>query len=222
MHRASDNGVISGMYSMVLTDARQDLICDKGPPARSAYRWTHANDLETIMSRANRFTVSLLIGVAIAVMIGLADAQPRQPARGPAVESGGMIYGSQLMTPAERTEYRTRMLAAASDVEREKIRAEHHAEMQKRAKARGIKLPDAPPHARHASRARNGDGHGPRLHAWLAQRTCERRCWAVIARFAASGHKRVEPICLQPFSCAPRNAVTLARRLSHAYDGPSA
>lgn len=145
MHRASDNGVISGMYSMVLTDARQDLICDKGPPARSAYRWTHANDLETIMSRANRFTVSLLIGVAIAVMIGLADAQPRQPARGPAVESGGMIYGSQLMTPAERTEYRTRMLAAASDVEREKIRAEHHAEMQKRAKARGIKLPDAPP-----------------------------------------------------------------------------
>jgi len=56
-----------------------------------------------------------------------------------------MIYGSQLMTPAERTEYRTRMLAAASDTEREKIRAEHHAEMQKRAKARGIKLPSEPP-----------------------------------------------------------------------------
>ncbi|CAB3758448.1 hypothetical protein B7G54_17585 [Burkholderia puraquae] len=97
------------------------------------------------MSRANRFTVSCLIGVAIAMTTSLADAQPRQPTRGPAVESGGMIYGSQLMTPAERNEYRTRMLAAASDAEREKIRVEHHTEMQKRAKARGIKLPDAPP-----------------------------------------------------------------------------
>ena len=97
------------------------------------------------MSGANRFTVSFLFSVAIAITAGLADAQPRQPARGPAVESGGMIYGSQLMTPAERTEYRTRMLAAASDTEREKIRAEHHAEMQKRAKARGMKLPDTLP-----------------------------------------------------------------------------
>lgn len=167
MHRASDSGVISGMYSMVLTDAQQDLICDKGPPARSAYRWTYANDLETIMARANRFTVSLLIGVAIAVTAGLAHAQPRQPAPGPAVESGGMIYGSQLMTPTERTEYRTRMLAAASDAEREKIRTEHHAEMQKRAKARGIKLPDAPP-MRGMHRGQGmGMGMGPGyMHGW--------------------------------------------------------
>ncbi|MFA8362846.1 hypothetical protein ACEPT7_33825 [Burkholderia ubonensis] len=119
------------------------------------------------MSRANRFTVSFLIGVAIAGTAGLADAQPRQPARGPAVESGGMIYGSQLMTTAERTEYRTRMLAAASDAEREKIRAEHHAEMQKRAKARGIKLPDAPP-MRGMHRGQGmGMGMGPGyMHGW--------------------------------------------------------
>ncbi|KWF80877.1 hypothetical protein WL93_01530 [Burkholderia diffusa] len=97
------------------------------------------------MSRANRFTASCLIGVAIAITSGLADAQPRQPASDPAVEWGGMMYGSQLMTPAERNEYHARMLAAKSDAEREKIRAEHHAEMQKRAKARGIKLPDVPP-----------------------------------------------------------------------------
>lgn len=97
------------------------------------------------MSRVNRFTVSCLIGVVIAMTSGLADAQPRQPADGPAVMSGGLIYGGQLMTPAERNEFRTRMLAATSDAEREKIRAEHHAEMQKRAKERGIKLPDVPP-----------------------------------------------------------------------------
>lgn len=97
------------------------------------------------MFRANTFTAACLVGVAIAMTAGLADAQLRPPAQGPAAGSAGMIYGSQLMTPAERTEYRTRMLAAASDAEREKIRAEHHAEMQKRAKARGIKLPDVPP-----------------------------------------------------------------------------
>ncbi|AHI66865.1 hypothetical protein [Burkholderia thailandensis] len=97
------------------------------------------------MFRANTFTATCLVGVAIAMTAGLADAQPRQPTQGAAVESGGMIYGSQLMTPAERAEYRTRMRSAASDAEREKIRAEHHAEMQKRANARGIKLPDTPP-----------------------------------------------------------------------------
>lgn len=97
------------------------------------------------MFRANTFTAACLVGVAIAMTAGLADAQLRPPAQGPAAGSAGMIYGSQLMTPAERTEYRTRMLAAASDAERDKIRAEHHAQMQKRAKARGITLPDAPP-----------------------------------------------------------------------------
>ena len=97
------------------------------------------------MSAVNRFTVSCLLGVAIAIASGLADAQPRQPASDPAVEWRGMMYGSQLMRPAERNAYRTRMLAAKSDAEREKIRAQHHAEMQKRAKARGITLPDAPP-----------------------------------------------------------------------------
>ncbi|AWV02931.1 hypothetical protein DM992_26680 [Burkholderia sp. JP2-270] len=109
------------------------------------------------MSRTNTFTVSCLLGVAIAMTFGFADAQPRQPARSMASEAGGMIYGSQLMTPAERNEYRTRMHAAASDEEREKIRDEHHAEMQKRAKARGIKLPDVPPHMKGMHR---GQGMG--------------------------------------------------------------
>ncbi|HDR9357620.1 TPA: hypothetical protein QDB44_003508 [Burkholderia vietnamiensis] len=96
------------------------------------------------MFRLNTFTARCVIGVAIAMSAGLAHAQASQPARS-GVEAGHMIYGSQLMTPAERSEYRTRMLAAASDAERDKIRAEHHAQMQKRAKARGITLPDAPP-----------------------------------------------------------------------------
>lgn len=56
-----------------------------------------------------------------------------------------MVYGSQLMTPEERAEYRARMRAATTAEEREKIRREHHGRMQERAKSMGVTLPDAPP-----------------------------------------------------------------------------
>lgn len=66
------------------------------------------------------------------------ESQARQATR------DGDIYGWQLMTPEERNEYRSRMRAAKTAQEREEIRAEHHAEMQKRAEARGVTLPEAP------------------------------------------------------------------------------
>ena len=49
------------------------------------------------------------------------------------------------MTEQERNEYRARMRNATTDAERERIRAEHHALMQDRARERGIQLPDTPP-----------------------------------------------------------------------------
>lgn len=55
------------------------------------------------------------------------------------------IYGSQLMTPKEREEYRARLRAAKTLKERERIRAEHHERMKELAKKRGITLPDKPP-----------------------------------------------------------------------------
>ena len=55
------------------------------------------------------------------------------------------VYGSQLMTPQERTEYQAKMRAAKTNEEREQIRAQHHEEMQERAKQRGMTLPDEPP-----------------------------------------------------------------------------
>lgn len=54
------------------------------------------------------------------------------------------IYGYQLMTPQERDAYRERMRNARTLEEREQIRAEHHAQMQARAKERGLALPDQP------------------------------------------------------------------------------
>ena len=54
------------------------------------------------------------------------------------------IYGSQLMTPQERTEFRAKMRAAKTPEERTQLRAEHHKAMQARAKEKGMTLPDAP------------------------------------------------------------------------------
>lgn len=54
------------------------------------------------------------------------------------------IYGSQLMTPQERDEYRARLQAAKTAEERDRIRKEHHELMKKRAQERGVTLPDEP------------------------------------------------------------------------------
>jgi len=65
------------------------------------------------------------------------------------------IYGSQLMTQQERNQYRARMQAAKTEQEREKIRQQHHEEMQVRARERGVTLPaEPPPHGM-------GGGMGP-------------------------------------------------------------
>lgn len=55
------------------------------------------------------------------------------------------IYGAELMTPQERIEYHKRMRAATTQQERERIRMEHHKQMQDRARAQGKTLPDMPP-----------------------------------------------------------------------------
>lgn len=79
------------------------------------------------------------------------------------------IYGSQLMTPEERSEYRNQLRAAKSAKEREQIRKEHHERMRERAKEQGVMLPDEPPERGmgrgmddmdHMDRDRMGDGMG--------------------------------------------------------------
>lgn len=55
------------------------------------------------------------------------------------------IYGSQLMTAQERSEYHNKMRAARTQAERDKLRQEHHDAMQARAKAQGKSLPAEPP-----------------------------------------------------------------------------
>lgn len=55
-----------------------------------------------------------------------------------------VVYGSQLMTAKERTEYRAKMRSLKTSEERQAFRMEHHKAMQERAKEMGKTLPDMP------------------------------------------------------------------------------
>jgi hypothetical protein len=61
------------------------------------------------------------------------------------IQTQEQIYGSQLMTPQEREEYRARMRTAKTSEERERIRNEHHERMKERAREQGVTLADEPP-----------------------------------------------------------------------------
>ena len=54
------------------------------------------------------------------------------------------VYGWELMSAQERAEHRTKMQSMKTKQERERYRYEHHQKMQKRAKQKGVTLPDMP------------------------------------------------------------------------------
>ena len=84
-----------------------------------------------------------LMSVPLTVWPDPAAAQPAQTQA--QTQTREQVYGSQLMTAQERSQYRERLRNATSAKEREKIQLEHHREMQARAQKMGITLPDAPP-----------------------------------------------------------------------------
>lgn len=96
-------------------------------------------------------------GLAVLMLGALATlataAPPTAPAEVPPGPAAAPMYGHQLMTEQERAEQMARMRAVATEEEREQIRAEHHEQMQERARQQGIDLPDVP-------MARGGMGPG--------------------------------------------------------------
>ncbi len=84
-------------------------------------------------------TLGAVIALSVGVMTGAAVLLHPGPV------AAQEIYGSQLMTEQERMTYRTKMQTATTAQERERIRLEHHNEMQVRARQQGMTLPDTPP-----------------------------------------------------------------------------
>jgi hypothetical protein len=78
---------------------------------------------------------------------------------GPGMMHGGVagpMAGQQLMTPEERTALQEQMRNAKTPEERQKLAEANHAEMQKRAKEKGITRPQP-----HGPGAGSGPGFGP-------------------------------------------------------------
>lgn len=95
------------------------------------------------------FLLSALVGI-MSLSTGFAVADDNMKSMGSSDSTMQMhdqdqIYGSQLMTEEERTEYRSKMRSAQTAKEREDIRNEHHQEMQDRAREQGVTLPATPP-----------------------------------------------------------------------------
>lgn len=68
--------------------------------------------------------------------------------------------GSQLMTPAERQEHRAKMRSAATNEQRDKVRAEQHKKMKARAEEQGKTIPENPPAGGMGGRMNRGGGMG--------------------------------------------------------------
>ncbi len=101
-------------------------------------------------SRFQRLTVlaSAVAAIAFTGSNVLAQDKVQSNAQTPTRDQDKLqvpVYGSQLMTDAERNEYRLRMRSLKSSQERETFRLEHHKLMQDRAREKGITLPEVPP-----------------------------------------------------------------------------
>lgn len=83
------------------------------------------------------------------------------------VQSQVQIYGSQMMTDAERNEYHSKMRILKTNKERDAFRLDHHETMKARAAEKGVTLPDTPQGA--GSKANNGFGGGPGSGAGAGQ-----------------------------------------------------
>ena len=75
------------------------------------------------------------------------------------------IYGSQLMTAAERTEYQSKMRALKTDKERDAFRLDHHDKMKVRAAEKGVTLPNTPPAVGAGPKPNSGLGVGTGMGA---------------------------------------------------------
>jgi TRAP-type C4-dicarboxylate transport system substrate-binding protein len=71
----------------------------------------------------------------------------------------GAMAGQQLMTPEERQAFAEKMHSAATPEERQRLAEANRAELAKRAKEKGVTLPE-----RHAPRAGAGPRFAPHAH----------------------------------------------------------
>lgn len=104
------------------------------------------------MKRTHKIAMGMVAASGLALSVATAYAHPGMGGgMGPGWAGmglmghgpmGGVMAGQQLMTPEERTALMEKMRNAKTPEERQKLAEENHAQMQKRAKEKGITLPE--------------------------------------------------------------------------------
>lgn len=80
-----------------------------------------------------------IAGLALSMTLGLAAGTAL--ARGPWAMNQGNTWSYSLMTPQERTEHQTKMRSFKTYDECKAYQAEHHQQMEARAKDKGVAMP---------------------------------------------------------------------------------
>lgn len=91
----------------------------------------------------------MLLGFAVATSlsggIAFAEDQFRGDERDQYQAQKRQTVGREMMTPEERQDHRDKMRSTVTKDEREKVRAEQHEKMKKRAEEQGKSIPENPP-----------------------------------------------------------------------------
>ena len=105
------------------------------------------------MKTVNKIGISIVTVMGIGLAVAYAQPSPMGNSMGPGMMRGGMMQGQMmeqnanmkimrdLMIPAERLAMMDKMIDAKTVEERQAIMTAYHAEMEKRAKEKGITLP---------------------------------------------------------------------------------
>ena len=109
------------------------------------------------ISRSTCLLSALLVGSSL-IGVGQVFAQDQVQVQ---AQAQVQIFGSQLMTAAERTEYQAKMRTLKTDKQRDAFRLDHHTKMTARAAERGITLPSTPPGVGAGPKSNTGLGVGP-------------------------------------------------------------
>ncbi len=108
-----------------------------------------------------RFILESILDATISLYAGFVQAANPTPVQeNMEMHEQEQIYGSQLMTRQECSEYHARMRAAGTAEEQEQVRDEYHQAMKKGAALQGICVPEDPPVGGIGSGSSNGIGQG--------------------------------------------------------------
>ena len=107
---------------------------------------------------SSKLAILAIVATTSSLWFDAANAQDQVQTQ---VQVQVQIYGSQLMTAAERTDCQSKMRALKTDKERDAFRLDHHDKMTVRAVEKGVTLPNSPPAVGAGQKANTGTGVGP-------------------------------------------------------------